>query len=167
MEAFMSRKILPFAAFALLLSAGSLVAQTTPPASGASPSSQPTRIRQEPCWQQAGIPSSAFEQRQAIEREAHSQVSTVCADTALTPQQKLSRVREIRQQAQQKTSELITPDQEKSLTACRQQRNANHPGAGDHEGGNPCGGQWQGTRPNSSNGNTGNPSAGSSSTPQN
>jgi Spy/CpxP family protein refolding chaperone len=161
MGAFMSKKkILRFTAAVFLLSAGSLVAQTT---SGAPPYSQPNRVRQEPCWRQAGISSAVFEQRQAIERDAHSQVSSVCADTSLTPQQKLARVREIREQAQQKTGELITPDQEKALTACRQQRNANHAGGGMHEGGNPCG---QG-RGEGANGNPGGNSGAGGSNPQN
>ena len=158
MEAFMSKQIVRCAVFGFLFFACSLLAQTT---SGAPPSSQPNRGRQEPCWRQAGISSSVFEQRQAIERDAHSQVSEVCADTSLTSQQKLSRVREIRQQAQQKTGELITADQERALTACRQQRNGNHPGAGMHEGGNPCGGQGPTERGNGENG-SGNSGAGNS-----
>lgn len=162
---FMSRNFLGLTTVAFLLSAGSLLAQSSPSSSG-SATSQPTRTRQEPCWQQAGISNSVFEQRQAIERDAHSQVSSVCADTSLTPQQKLARVREIRHQAQQKTGELITPDQEKALMACREQRNANPPGAGRREGGNPCA-EWQGARGNGTNGNIGgNSGEGTSSSPQ-
>lgn len=162
-------KIMRFAALAFLLSASSLIGQTAPP-SGSSPSSPAARTRQEPCWQQAGIAQSVFEQHQAVERDAHSQISTVCADTSLTPQQKMQRVKEIRHEAQQKTNELITADQQKTVAACRQQRSGNHSGAGMHEGGNPCGGQWsrQGQRPNGSGGNTGSgSSAGSGASPQN
>lgn len=159
---------LRFAAFTFLLSAYSLVAQTAPPSSGTSPSSSP-RTRQAPCWEQAGITKSAFEQHQAIERDEHSQVSSVCSDSSMTPQQKMDRVKEIRQQAQQKNDEVITPDQQKAIAACRQQRGGGNAGGGmRHEGGNPCGGQWsrQGQHPNGSTGTPSGNSPNNSSSPQ-
>ncbi|MGA7908229.1 MAG: hypothetical protein WCA16_12550 [Candidatus Sulfotelmatobacter sp.] len=163
----MLRKTLCFTAFAFLLFTWSLVAQTTPPAAGSAPSG-PAHNRQEPCWQQAGIAKSVFEQHQEIERDAHSQVRTVCEDSSLTPQQKMEKVKEIRQQVQQKTDELITADQQKAVATCRQQRAANRPGESAHqESANPCAGRWsrQGARPSGSTGSTGS-STGSSSPPQ-
>lgn len=154
----MSGRVLRFAALTFLLSACSLVAQTTPPPSGTAPA----HIRQEPCWQQAGISKSVFEQRQAIERDTHSQVVAVCEDTSFTPQQKLDRVKDIRQQARQKTDELIPLDQQKAVAACRQQRGLDRPVAGvRRENADPCEAQWsrQGARPNGPTGNAGSDSS--------
>jgi hypothetical protein len=108
----------------LLFSAGLVAGQN-----GAPPSSTP---RQEPCWKQAGISQSVMEQRRGIERDAHSQVESVCQNSSLTPQQKQEQVREIRQQAEQKLDALITSEQQSSLHACQQQRGMNgssHPGS--------------------------------------
>lgn len=130
-----------------------------------------------PCWQQAGIEKSVMEQRWAAERETRSQVEAVCANSSLTPQQKQQQAREIRQQAHQKMEGLITPAQEKTLTACQQERGVNHGGGGgqagtQQEGGGcgewPHGGQggqgWQ--RPGGSpNGGVGNSNGGASTPP--
>jgi hypothetical protein len=115
-----------------------------------------------PCWQQAGIEKSVMEQRWVNERETHSQVEAVCSNTSLTAQQKNQQVREIRQQARQKMEGLITPDQEKTLMACQQERGMGHPGGasgrrweggcgewangGAHPGGAPNGGAGNGNR---------------------
>ena len=99
-----------------------------------------------PCWQQAGIEKSAMEQRWATERDTRSQVEAVCANSSLTPQQKQQQAREIRQQARQKMEGLVTPEQEKALTVCQQERGMNHGGGGaegsaHQEGGGGCG-EW-------------------------
>jgi hypothetical protein len=163
----MPGKILHLAAFTSLLCACSLLAQTAQSPSGTAPA----RVRQEPCWQQAGIAKSVFEEHQALERDTHSQVRAVCEDTSLTPQQKIERIKEIRQQARQKTDELITPEQQKAAATCRQQRGLDRPGAGvRRENANPCEGQWsrQGARPNGSAGNADSASStGDSSAPHN
>lgn len=71
-----------------------------------------------------------MEQRWATERDTRSQVEAVCANSSLTPQQKQQQAREIRQQARQKMEGLVTPEQEKALTACQQERGMNHGGGG-------------------------------------
>jgi hypothetical protein len=113
-----------------------------------------------PCWQVAGVEKSVMEQRWALERDTRSQVSAVCSESSLTPQQKQQKAREIRAQAKQKMEALMTPDQEKKLTACQQERGMSHPGGG--EGGGGCG-EWshQGPRRNGNNGSN-NPSGSSS-----
>jgi len=110
-------------------------AQATPPSSG-SPSS-PQAGRQEPCWKQAGISRSVMEQHQQIERDAHSQMASVCEDTSLTPEQKQEKVRQIRQQTEEKMNALITPEQQSTLHACQQQRRGGN--MAHHEGAGPCG----------------------------
>ena len=98
-----------------------------------------------------------MEQFMSIQREMHSQVQSVCSNTSLSPEQKRQQVQEIRQQAHQKMEGLITPDQQKKLTACRQERGEQHPGMGGGFGG-PAGGgcgEWQGgKRPNGTPGTT-------------
>jgi hypothetical protein len=75
-----------------------------------------------------------MEQRWATERDTRSQVEAVCANSSLTPQQKQQQAHEIRQQARQKMEGLITPEQEKTLTACQQERGMNHAGGGTQSG---------------------------------
>jgi hypothetical protein len=122
-------------AVAIGFSSVALWAQNAPP-SGSSPSAPPP-ARQEPCWKQAGITRQVMEQRVQIERDAHSQVASVCEDSSLTPQQKREQVKQIRQQAEEKANALIPSEQLNALNACRQQR---HRGNMIHKaGGGPCG----------------------------
>jgi hypothetical protein len=124
----------------LLLSAWPLLAQVRRQQVRTRPD---PRAHEEPCWKQAGIPKSAIEEREAIQRETRSQVEAVCADNALTPQQKRQRIREIRQEARQRAEALISPQQQEALQSCQKERAANHPPApGLHKGGGgtgPCG----------------------------
>ena len=164
----MLKKLPHCIALTLLLSAWPLAAQNGQSPSGSSPSTAP-HVRQAPCWEQAGVTKSVFEEHQALERETHSQVASVCQDTSLTQPQKLQRIKEIRQQTQQKTDELITPDQQKAIAACRQQRGEN-PGIFHGAGGNPCGSlrSRQGAYPNGSRASAGgDSSSGNSSEPHN
>jgi hypothetical protein len=145
----------------IFLAAASLLAQNAPPAGSPPPSQAPAQARQEPCWQEAGISASVFRQHEAIEREKHSQVRSVCADTSLSPQQKVERIAQIREAAEQKTDGLISPEQMKALMACREQRMGP-----SHERADPCAGQ--GRRGVPPNGETGAGNApGNSSQPQN
>lgn len=119
---------------AFLFSSVALVAQSSNP-----PSSTPP-ARREPCWRQAGITQSIMQQRQQIERDAHSQIAAVCENSSLTPQQKQQQAREIHEQAQQKVNAVITPEQQNTLHACQQQRSGNRPNEGRRPGGaGPCG----------------------------
>jgi len=132
-----------FCASAYLFSAAFLFAQSTPP-SGSAPNPQARRGGVPPCMQQAGIDPSVMEQFKSIQREMHSQVQGVCSNTSLSPEQKHQQVKEIRQQARQKMDGLISPEQQKKLTACRQERGEQHPGMGGAgAGGDGCG-EWHG-----------------------
>ena len=101
------------------------------------------RMHQEPCWKQVGISKAAIDERQAIARETRSQVEAVCADSSLTPEQKRQKIREIRQQAKQRSESLINPQQQEELQACQKERAASHPASpGVHHAGGatgPCG----------------------------
>src|SRR5271156_2377627 len=119
--------------FVLALCVSPLLAQSAPQSTTPPPSAQPgpgRRGNMTPCWQQAGIEKSVMEQRWSIERDTRSQIEAVCSNSSLTPQQKHQQVKDLRLQARQKMDGLVTPEQEKSLTSCQQQRGFSHPGGG-------------------------------------
>jgi hypothetical protein len=101
----------------------------------------PGRPRVEPCWQRAGISRSVIQERDAIQRQTRVQVEAVCANNALSAQQKQQRIREIREQTRAQIDTLITPQQQEALRACQHERAAAHPPAPSlHRGGvGPCG----------------------------
>jgi hypothetical protein len=169
------RKI--FCSVVLMVSAGPLLAQSTPPATNPPTQNRPGRRGgQEPCWQQAGIEQSVAEQIHTIAREARSEVEAVCSNSSLTAQQKNQQAREIREKAMQKREGLMTADQEKTLKACQQEQHENHPGNGGmhqggmHEGmgGGGCGEMPRGgSHPGSGANGTATPPAPTQSSPQN
>jgi hypothetical protein len=132
----MQSPIIAECAFLILvaLAAPSLPAQTTAPAPAPGAGK---RIGQEPCWQEAGVPRSAVAQRRGIERATKTQVATVCADSALTPQQKRAKIREIRQRARQQVEALVSPEQQEAIRSCEESRGGmRHAGGGmRHAGG--------------------------------
>jgi len=98
-------------------------AQSANPSSAASASPNVSHVaHQTPCWQQVGISKAAMEQRRTIEQSLHSQVGSVCADSSLTDQQKLEKIKEIRQQARSQMEALIPGQQLQELKACNEQR---------------------------------------------
>jgi hypothetical protein len=136
-----------------------VLGQSTAPANNPASQTQPARRGGGGnCFQQAGIEKSVMEQIHTISHDARSQIEAVCSNSSLTAEQKHQQAHEIREQAMQKREKLLTPDQQKSLAACQQERGGNHPnGGGMHEGmGNGCG-EMPGGRPSnrpSGNGST-------------
>jgi len=173
------KKILCPAVF--LLCAAPILAQSTPPTTNPPSQTRPARRGgQGSCLQQAGIDRSLMEQIQTIGHDAHSRIEGVCSNSSLTPQQKQQQVREIREQAMQKRSGILTADQQKALMACQQERSGHPNGSGGphegHEGiGGGCGemqhnGSRPGGSPNGTPGNgsgTNNPAPPNQSSPQN
>lgn len=131
-------RLVRIATFVCVLGASALWSQTAPPV--ARPVQQP---RVEPCWQVAGISRATMQERAALERETRSQIAAVCADSALTPQQRRQQIQQIRQESKQKQEALISPSQQETLQACQKERAGAPPTAppGLHHGGNPgpCG----------------------------
>ena len=76
----------------LLLSCLPLLAQTSVPVP-VRPAHPVQRVREEPCWEQAGVSRTAMEQRRNIERSTRAEVESVCADSALSAQQKHENIR--------------------------------------------------------------------------
>lgn len=87
--------------------------------SGETPSAGPA------CRQQAEISQKAMRTRQSIMNNMKTQVQNVKDDTTLTPQQQRRQIRQIRQNARQQIGRVVTPEQEKALRTCQQQRKAN------------------------------------------
>ncbi len=125
-----------------LLSASSLLGQINPKPP------RPRNAREQPCWQQVGIPRSAIERRRQIEQNTHSQLQAVCNDSSLSPQEKREKIRQIRERAHQEVEAVISPQQQQELKACQEERAAargeggrGHSGGGMHRGGSsgPCG----------------------------
>jgi hypothetical protein len=125
-----------------LLFAGTLLAQSTPPATN-SPAQQPARRGgQGNCMQRAGIDQSVMEQIRTIGHDARSQVESICSNSSLTAQQRQEQAHQVRERAMEKRDSLMTPDQRTALRECQQQKSGNHAGEGGgmHEGvGGGCG----------------------------
>jgi TolA-binding protein len=99
----------------------------------------PRRVRQEPCWQVAGISRSAMQQVRSLRQQARMDIQGVCANSSLSPRQKHQQIREIREKERQQVDALISPAQEQARRACRQERGIGaHAGGGIRAGG-PCG----------------------------
>lgn len=86
--------------------------------------------RREPCWQIAGVPKSAMEQRRTVAMQTRQEVDAVCANASLSAAQKQQRIRDIHQQERQQMETLISPAQREAMHACQQER-----GMGAHSGG--------------------------------
>ena len=102
--------------------------------------------RQEPCWEQAGVSKAAMSQRRSLQESARAQVQSVCANSALTLQQRRQEIHAIHERTRQQVDTLITPQQREAIRSCQEARAGSHPGGGHgihtggggHEGG-PCG----------------------------
>ena len=99
--------------------------------------------RREPCWQVAGVPKSAMEQRRTISMQTRQEVEAVCANASLSAAQRQQRIREIHQQERVQMEALISPAQREAMHVCQQQRGGGtHGGGGNLVGGHgagPCG----------------------------
>jgi hypothetical protein len=155
----MSSKLLSLCV--LLLSSLHLIAQNTPAGNNPSPNRPGAGGGMQPCLHEAGIERSAMEQLMSAQRDMHARVQEVCSNSSLSPQEKRQKVQEIRQQAHQKIESFLTPDQQKKLTACRQQHGESMPGILSGAGGGGCGERPMGGHP----GQNGAPGGGSANHP--
>ena len=101
----------------------------------------PAKPRLEPCWQVAGVSKAAIQERRSLERQAHSEIESVCANSSLSAQQKRQQIQQIHERVKQQVEGIISPSQQEAMKSCQQSRNgAGHGGAhagGGHGG--PCG----------------------------
>jgi TolA-binding protein len=100
----------------------------------------PAKPRLEPCWQVAGVSKAAIQERHSLERQAHSEVESVCANSSLSAQQKREQIQQIRQREKQEVEGIISPSQQEAMKSCQASRQG--AGHGAHAGGGhggPCG----------------------------
>jgi hypothetical protein len=115
------------------------------PATTSRPGSKP---QQEPCWEVAGVSKSAMQQRRAISQRARQGVEGVCANSALSIQQKRQEIQQIRQRERQEIEAITTPAQQEAMRSCQEQRHPVASGGGHAVGGGPCGEMPVGHKPN-------------------
>ena len=101
----------------------------------------PNQPRQQPCYEVAGVSKAAIDRRASVTRSANVQVEAVCANAALTPQQRALEIRQIRQQERAEINTIITPQQQEAMRACNQARHPINPSIVPHSGParGPCG----------------------------
>lgn len=103
-------------------------AQSRPPVG----SGRAARPKEPPCWEVAGIPQTVMERHRSIQEGMRAQVQAVCRDTSLGEPQKLEKIREIRQAANEESNALVSPEQREKLKQCQMARQH---GGGPHPGG--------------------------------
>jgi hypothetical protein len=122
-----------------VLAALPLAAQVSGPRTLPGTAASPRNLRRNPCWQQAGISRAVEQQVRSMRLSLQSEVSAVCSNSSLTPEQRREKIRELRRASQERINGLMNPAQEQELHACRTARG----GGGAHRGGRmhhgPCG----------------------------
>jgi hypothetical protein len=115
-------KMKPLSIMIFAFAAGSLLAQS--PSSAPPGGSAPTMRngRGGGCWQQAGISPSVAQQGREIERNLHSQVMSVCADTSLSQEQKREQIHQLREQSLEQVRGLVTEQQAEAYKLCFERR---------------------------------------------
>ena len=91
-------------------------------ASDQTPAPPPNRMGGGACWRQAGITRAELQQRKSIQEKTRTQITGVCANSSLTPKEKMQQVRELRVAEKQQFADLLTPDQQKALKECQRAR---------------------------------------------
>lgn len=132
----------------LVLTPGLLLAQgqpsAAPPSEAPAPGAQADRRGMEPpCFKQAGVSDETWQKIMGIHKATHEQVVSICENTSLSASQKRDQIRQARRQTQQQVHDLLTPQQQDAVKACRQQRRSNRKEMGRMRGmrrggGDPC-----------------------------
>lgn len=121
--------------------------QSAPPSEAPGPAPQARRRGMEPpCFKQAGVSDETWQKIMGIHKTTHEQVVGICENSSLSASQKRDQIRQARRQTQQQVHDLLTPQQQDAVKACRQQRRAGHEGRGGRMeggmrfggGGDPC-----------------------------
>ncbi len=100
-----------------------------------------TKPHEPSCWQLAGISKATMDRRAGIVQSTKGQIEAVCANSALSAQQRSQELSQIFKQRQRELEATITLAQAQEMKACNQERAALHPpviaNAGPRRG--PCG----------------------------
>ena len=118
----------------------------TPPASPVTRAQPAPRVhrrlarRQTPCWRTAGIAPELINREWEIHDDAHGKINEVCSDATLTAEQKLAKIREIDQEAEQEIAKLIPTKQLEMYRTCQAQEASAKPVSASEKRLGPCGG---------------------------
>jgi hypothetical protein len=82
------------------------------------------------CFQKAGVPDSVWEQVHAIRQNADRQVTTICQNAGLTPDQRRQQITQVRAQAKRQIDALLTPQQLAGIEPCRAEKRMARTGGG-------------------------------------
>jgi hypothetical protein len=74
------------------------------------------------CFQKAGVPDSVWEQVHAIRQNADRQVTTICQNAGLTPDQRRQQITQVHTQAKRQIDALLTPQQLAGIEPCRAEK---------------------------------------------
>lgn len=132
----------------ILLSPALLLGQDQQSAPTAQPEPAPQARRrgmEPPCFKQAGVSDETWQKIMGIQKATHEQVVGICENSSLSASQKRDQIRQARRQTQQQVHDLLTPQQQDAVKACRQQRRENRGEMGGGRrrmrrggGGDPC-----------------------------
>ncbi len=128
----------------ILLTPAMLLAQDqqSAPAGAAAPPAQAMRRGQEPpCFKQAGVSDETWQKIMQIHKANHQNMVGICENTALSAQQKRDQIKQAFRDTQKQVHELLTPQQQDAIKACRQERRGERQGMGGSMGGMHRGGR--------------------------
>jgi len=85
------------------------------------------------CFQKAGVPDSVWQQVHAIRQNTSQQVTAICQNAGLTPDQRGPQIKQVLARAKSQVDALLTPQQLAGINSCRAERRMEH--TGDAKGG--------------------------------
>ncbi len=92
------------------------------------------------CFQKAGVPDSVWQRVHAIRQSTHQQVTTICQNPSLTPEQRHQQIKRTHELAKRQIDALLTPQQLEGIKACRDERRTERTLEGKAGGGKGGGG---------------------------
>jgi len=87
------------------------------------------------CFQKAGVTDSVWERVHAIRQNADRQVTTICQNASLTPDQRRQQITQVRVQATRQIDALLTPQQLAGVESCRAEKRLERTGGARAGGG--------------------------------
>lgn len=137
------------ALLSVVLACGTLMAQQgqnspapLPPQAGMARGMARTmgRSNMQVCMQRAGISKTIMQQHRTMMQSMRSQLRSACTDSSLTQQQRMEKIRQIRQSMRSQMMGQLTAQQRQAMQQCMRQNNrrGGRGMARRSGGGNPC-----------------------------
>lgn len=79
------------------------------------------------CWKTAGVTPSEWQRIWPMVQNAHQRIREACSDSSLSEEQKLAKIREIRESSHAEVYPYLSPEHREALEQCQEGR---HPGNG-------------------------------------